>query len=349
MSDPATSPVWPMSIERRPSSTAARGRLTARVDAFEFKELRYFVSLARTRNYSATAREFAVTQSTITRNIRKLEDTLGAQLLIRHGRGAVPTAVGSKLVSRLEAVRRLLMSVTVEEHTDALARSGSLSLALSPEVNSVVAPKLLGLCRAHRNPAGFEIREVSSVVLEELILNHGADLAIVQNATSSDQMCVRPILSEKLGLVTAPRHFQEYESRPLRLTDLAGLPLILPTQQHANRTRLDKLAYQRGVRLNVTLETDSVSLAKALVRNGFGYTVLSRMAVQEELARGALVFRDIEYPPLICRHGVAFRHDLADAAIVAAASLIYETTVSLVEAGVWPGIHKVHPYGSTMG
>jgi len=105
---------------------------TARMDALEFKELRYFVSLARTRNYSATAREFAVTQSTITRNIRKLEDTLGAQLLVRHGRGVVPTAVGSKLVSRLEAVRRLLMSVTDEGHTDTLVRSSRLSLALSP-------------------------------------------------------------------------------------------------------------------------------------------------------------------------------------------------------------------------
>ena len=207
----------------------------------------------------------------------------------------------------------------------------------------MVAPKLLALCRARRNLVELEIREVSSVALEELILNHGADLAIVQNATSSDQMCVRPILSEKLGLVTAPCHFQENEARPLRLTDLAGLPLILPTQQHANRTRLDKLAYQRGVRLEVTLETDSVSLAKALVRNGFGYTVLSRMAVQEELARGSLVFRDIEYPPLICRHGVAFRHDLAGAAIVAAASLIHETMASLVQAGAWPGIHEVHP------
>jgi len=112
---------------------------------------------------------------------------------------------------------------------------------------------------------GLEIREVSSVALEESILNHGADLANVHNVTSSDEVCVRPILSEKLGLVTAPRHFHEYESRPLRLADLAGLPLILPTQQHANRTRLDKLAYQRGVQLDVTLETDSVSLAKALV------------------------------------------------------------------------------------
>ena len=126
MSHSATSPVWPMSLERRSSSMADRGRATARTDTLEFKELRYFVSLARTRNYSATAREFAVTQTTITRNIHKLENTLGARLLVRHGRGVVPTAVGSKLVSRLEAVRRLLMSVTDEVHTDTLVRQQQL-------------------------------------------------------------------------------------------------------------------------------------------------------------------------------------------------------------------------------
>jgi len=41
MSHSATSPIWPMSLERGPSSMAARGRATARMDALEFKELRY--------------------------------------------------------------------------------------------------------------------------------------------------------------------------------------------------------------------------------------------------------------------------------------------------------------------
>jgi len=104
----------------------------------------------------------------------------------------------------------------------------------------VVAPKLLGLCRARRNLVGLEIREVSSVALEESILNHGADLANVHNVTSSDEVCVRPILSEKLGLVTAPRHFHRIRVTAAPASRFSWIALDSAHQQHANRTRLDK-------------------------------------------------------------------------------------------------------------
>jgi hypothetical protein len=63
------------------------------------------------------------------------------------------------------------------------------------------------------------------------------------------------------------------------------------------------------------------------------------MAVQEELARGALVFRDIEFPALVCTHGIASRLDAARGNVV---SLIRQSMASLVNCGMWPGVSQLH-------
>ena len=85
---------------------------------------------------------------------------------------------------------------------------------------------------------------------------------------------------------------------PLRLRELADVPLILPGPRHWIRRLLARAAFQRGIRLNAALQADSVAMTKDMVRNGLGCTILPGIAVRDEIARGALVFRPIEQPAL---------------------------------------------------
>jgi LysR family nitrogen assimilation transcriptional regulator len=79
----------------------------------------------------------------------------------------------------------------------------------------------------------------------------------------------------------------------------------MPSLPHNNRRIAEQAAIQHGVRLRVKLEVDSVMLAKAMVKNGIGCTILAYAAVHEEYMRGELKVRVIERPALVSTVAVA--------------------------------------------
>jgi DNA-binding transcriptional LysR family regulator len=85
-----------------------------KVKSIELRGLKYFVCLARVGNFGRASRELSIGQPALTRQIKKLEETLGVELLIRHGRGVNLTDAGLKLLERVEDIVHLL-TYPVEE------------------------------------------------------------------------------------------------------------------------------------------------------------------------------------------------------------------------------------------
>jgi LysR family nitrogen assimilation transcriptional regulator len=83
-----------------------------------------------------------------------------------------------------------------------------------------------------------------------------------------------------------------------QVRDLASLPLILPGLPHSNRRVIEHAAVQHGIRLRVELEVDSVALTKQLVKSGLGYSILTSIAIRDEVARGELMAEAIKRPSI---------------------------------------------------
>src|SRR4030088_2888751 len=97
---PARCPVMKAAPEHAPGrhetpGSVSLGGLANR--ALELRELRYFHSVARTGNFGRAARELNIGQPNVSHQVQKLEQELGTQLLIRHGRGVTLTQAGSCL------------------------------------------------------------------------------------------------------------------------------------------------------------------------------------------------------------------------------------------------------------
>ena len=74
----------------------------------DLKELRCFRSVAQTGNFGRAALDLNLSQPSISHRVQKLEDQLGRQLLVRHGRGVTLTAAGFSLLQRLDVIMHLL-------------------------------------------------------------------------------------------------------------------------------------------------------------------------------------------------------------------------------------------------
>jgi LysR family nitrogen assimilation transcriptional regulator len=320
----------------------------ARERPLDLRELRYFQSVARTGNFGRSARELNVSQPAISHQVRKLEEGLGTQLLVRHGRGVMLTTAGACLRDRLETIMRLLAS-PLDADAAVGAVPGTVSLAVPAEAGPLLVAPLAKEFRTRWPDIALDIREGSGSEIEEWILHGRADLAIVQDPPVLPELDVSPVLTESLGLVAAVHARMAEDHGPLRLRDLVGESLILPGPQHWIRRRVDSAAQQYGLRLAPAMQVSSVASTKVMVRNGIGCTVLPLTAVQDEVARGALVFRPISQPSLTATCALAFRRQATNAVVTEFADIAREAMTALVDSGAWPGAQIIKPGWKTGG
>jgi LysR family transcriptional regulator, nitrogen assimilation regulatory protein len=308
--------------------------------SLELRELRCFLSVARTGNFGRAARELNVGQPAVSHQMRKLEEGLGTQLLIRHGKGVTLTDAGSKLCDRIDQVLQLLATPLAADSV-APADPGVVTFAVSAELALLLVPALIAEFRSRWPAVRLDIREGDSTDLAELVQNRRADIAVIQDPYGFPDLETCPVVSEALGLVIAPRSRLADDPSPIRLRDIAELPMILPDQHHWIRRRLDQAMFQAGARLTAAEQVDSVALTKTMVRSGLGSTVLPAIAVQDELARGVLAFRPITRPSLLATHAVTYHREACSPAVLDLIQLSRAAMVSLANRGAWAGAELV--------
>jgi LysR family transcriptional regulator, nitrogen assimilation regulatory protein len=318
----------------------------ARERALGLRDLRYFLSVAQTGNLGRAARELNVSQPAISLQLRKLEEGLGTQLLLRHGRGVTLTPAGACLRDRLHTVMRLLASPLDEAAPEPTPRT--ISLAVPAEAGAPLVTPLARAFRARWPDVTLDVREGSGADLEEWLLHRHVDLAMLQDAAPLPEFEMTPVLTESLGLVAPVHSLIADGAGPLPLRELAGDSLILPGPQHWIRRRIDYAAQQYGVRLNPVLQVNSIALTKVMVRSGLGYAILPRSSVQDEVAHGALGFRPIGQPPLTCTRFIAFHRAAANTLVAAFAVMACDVMATLAEDGQWPDAQIIRPGAGTV-
>jgi LysR family nitrogen assimilation transcriptional regulator len=303
----------------------------ARERALGLRDLRCFLHVAETGNVGRAARELNVSQPAVSLQLRKLEQGLGTQLLLRHGRGVTLTPAGACLRDRLDTILRLLGSPLEDGAPEPLP--DVLSFAVPVEIGAILVAPLARAVRERWPDVMLDVREGSGAEVEEWLLHRQVDLAMLPDTPSLPEIETTPIFSECLGLV-APAHAR-IGAGAISLRELAREPLILPRRRHWIRRRLDWAAQQYGVSLTSVLQADSIALSKAMVRNGLGCAVLPQSAVQDEIAKGAVVFRPIGQPSLTCTHVIAFHRAASNSAVAALGAMACEALTDLIERGNW--------------
>jgi DNA-binding transcriptional LysR family regulator len=119
----------------------------------DLRALRYFIETVRHNSFTLAAEALHVTQSTVSKMVRQLEDEIGQPLLIRDGRQLRLTDVGKVVFARgqdaVEGMRRLTREVA--DLTE-LSR-GELTVGMPPMVNLLFPPVVKRFCERHRRSA----------------------------------------------------------------------------------------------------------------------------------------------------------------------------------------------------
>ncbi|MEY5098547.1 MAG: HTH-type transcriptional regulator CynR [Pseudomonadota bacterium] len=273
----------------------------------DLKQLEYFVRVAELGSFTRAAHALNIAQPALSRQVRMLEVELRQNLLVRNGRGAIPTEAGKVL---LDHGRGILHQV--ERAREDLGRlrgapSGRVAIGLPTSLSRVLTVPLTRAFRRQLPEAQLSISEGLSTSLQEGLIQGRLDLAVLYDAALLPELESSPLFEEELVLVQArePGLQEDPPPPPLALREVARLPLVIPSRSNAMRAHVEREMAAIGVRPTIALEIDGVPAILDLVAERMGCAILSRNAVASSIRPSAYSVREIAEPRLRIRVSLA--------------------------------------------
>jgi LysR family nitrogen assimilation transcriptional regulator len=193
----------------------------------DLRELRSFVEVSRLSSITGAAKVLHIAQPAITRQLRKLEQELGVELLLRSSRGVKLTAAGTALLQKAEDLLRRAGQLKEELLKAEHLLAGHVAIAVPPTTGAMVVPALLARMRRDHPGISIHVMEGVNVTLLDWVLAGRADLALLHDPPGLVTLRSQPLVKEPLYLVSPPGAGRGGQ---LRIRDLDEVPLILPAR-----------------------------------------------------------------------------------------------------------------------
>lgn len=306
----------------------------------DIRHLRYFIAISEESSLSAASLRLGVAQPSLSQHVIRLEEELGVPLLQRSSRGIVLTEDGERLVRHARIICRNMDACLTEMRDGAGAIRGQVVFGLPPSVSMVLSVPLAETVRIELPEVRLQATEAMSGYVRGWILDQSVDMGFLYDIDPADRLQSRHILDETLCFFAPPDDWPlpVAPGAPVRLADLAGLDLILPSPSHGLRRTLERHARAQGVALNVVIEMDAMTQIKELVARGSGYTVFAPAAAHDFVEQGRLLKSPIADPVITRPVYLCTNPDKPQGrAARAIERLTREVAADLVRRGIWEG------------
>ncbi|MFG2605309.1 LysR family transcriptional regulator [Streptomyces sp. NPDC048514] len=257
--------------------------------------LELLLAVARLGSLGAAAREVGITQPAASSRLRSMERQLGVALVDRSPRGSRLTDAGALVTDWARRVVEAAAAFDAGARALRDRRDSRLRVAASMTIAEYLLPGWLLALHAERPDTAVSLLAGNSAKVAELLLSGEADLGFVEGLSVPTGLDSAVIAHDRLIVVTAPGHPWARRGRPVTAEELAATPLILRERGSGTRQVLDAAL---GGLARPLIELSSTTAVKASAVSGAGPSVLSELAVGEELALRRLVGIPVEGVPL---------------------------------------------------
>ena len=294
----------------------------------KLKDLRYLVAVAEQRHFGRAAAQCFVSQPTLSAQLKKLEQSLGVQLIERAPHRVALTEAGQAIVSRA----RLILEATEEvvtlarAHRDPLA--GSVRLALLPTIGPYLLPHVVPAVRRALPRLQLRLYEYQTAPMLEKLRGGELDLGILALPVDLEGLESRELYREAFTVAVPEQHPLASHSS-IRVADLKQEKLLLIEDGHCLRDQALEVCGRGGAREEQDFRATSLETLRQMVATGAGITLLPELAGRGAYrsARG-VALRPFARPAPVRHVGAVWRRRTArQAAIDALCRLISEHAV----------------------
>lgn len=244
----------------------------------QIQQLAYFVAVARTRHFTRAAELTGVSQPSLSKQIRVLENSLGTPLFVRN-RGAIElTSAGEALLPHAQRILIDTESAERTVHEVATLRRGRVRMGATPSLCEGLLPEALKEFHASYPEIELEVQEAGSRVLTRELADGRLDVAllIVPLHNADPDIQTTPILRERLVLAS-PADADLPDRMEIR--DLKALPLVMFREGYDLREVTLGACADAGFEPRLAVEGGEMSAVLRFVQAGLGHAVVPSMVL----------------------------------------------------------------------
>ena len=238
-----------------------------------FAQLKAFQAVANNGSVTRAAQLLHVSQPSVSKHLKNLEEDCGAKLFERNAGAAELTDAGSSLLRHVNAILVHLDEATKElKSSKNWTKSDPLKVGGSYAASALLLPSLLVNFKSRHRDTSIILRSGTTRELKTMLLNSTVELALLNELPANPDFASEPFRKEKLVVFAALSHPLARKKR-LTLSDLRQAALVTTGMASAVDKMLNHLVHE-GLGAKIAIQCGSPASVKILVKNKIGLGIL---------------------------------------------------------------------------
>jgi LysR family transcriptional activator of glutamate synthase operon len=247
----------------------------------EFRQLQYFVTVARMEHMTHAAETLRVAQSAVSRQIHQLEEELGVGLFTQKGRNLQLTSAGRLFLSRAEAILAELDRAVLEVREFIDPEKGEIRVGFPHSLGIHLLPSVIAEFRKRHPNVQFRLKQGTFHLLIHDLLQGEIDLAFISPFPEKhDEVEGELLLTERLKVILPSNH-PLAGCEGIRLEQLQDEPFVMFSEHYSLRSIVIDACKEAGFMPHIGFEGEETDTIRGLVAAGLGVSLLPEMALIE--------------------------------------------------------------------
>ena len=275
-----------------------------------FRDLEYLIAVSETLHFGQAAQRCFVSQPTLSGQIHKLEEELGATLLERTNRSVHITAIGQKIVGH---ARQILEQAEVirslgSDQNDLL--TGPLRIGAIHTLSPYLVPLFMLELQEQHPELSLELTEATTDQLVAKLRDHQLDGALLATSPPAEDLKEIQLFKEPFWLAH-PRDHHFYNQDEVSLADLKDEKVLLLSEEHCLSEQIIsacKIDSRDSANPLPRLNASSLETLVQLVGMGLGITLVPALSVHGgRLATDKVILREVSIPQAVRQVRLVYR------------------------------------------
>ncbi|WP_158541037.1 LysR family transcriptional regulator [Sporosarcina sp. BI001-red] len=262
----------------------------------DIKQLRYFVAVVKEGGFSGAAIKLHLSQPSLSKAIRTLEEQIGFQLLERTTKRVDLTESGRVFYERALHILSEMNIFEKEVNEVKVAGSGEVRLGMIESVKNWI-PNVLSWYRQGYPDMHVVLKEVlGRNDIEHALRDYAVHICLTNEFIDEPDIITVPLYTEKLVLVMNSQHPLATRAN-VQFHEIAKEPFIITSKGFQTRTNITEAFEKAGIAMNSCYEADRFETILTLVEAGIGISIIPRNYIGE-VVPDHLAIQELDSPSL---------------------------------------------------
>lgn len=256
------------------------------------RHFKIFICVCDEKTMTKAAEKMHMTQPSVSQAIHELEEYYQLQLFERLGRKLFLTVAGEKLLSYSRHI------ISLHEQTEKEMRQFGSVYRVRVGASVTIGESIL-VNLMQKISTIYPKNQITSMIhntsrLEEMLLHDALDIALVEGTIHAEYLLAKPFMDDELVFIAAPS-YPLIKHKKIKIEDLKEADFFVREEGSGTRELFENVMKEWNIKFRIAGVYNNAETIKKAVSAGLGISVISKLAVKNEIASGALISFNIEH------------------------------------------------------